>query len=331
MFRRPLLLLVLLLALNLGISSFAFANGITGLFNTGLSASGTALADGASDPHYLLVSTPAGATSVAPFVTLQKSPIQSGGWMLDSGTSKWISHTANESTGPEAPGDYVYQTTFTVSGNPNSVIVSGQVAIDSVLKAIVVNGITLPNMPDGTLLASNFNSWNTFLLSSGFVSGTNILQFVVTRTGTSNNPSGFRCEFNTSALPNYHPLPAWAQGVTPTDSGGVGAGPSSADLVYLASGLYENHPGADIGARNPVGSSPIFARTYSVVNAYQGYGSPGLPAGWTHNYDVVVVPGATTSAVVTLYYPNGAMEIWNPGTPMATPCRSHPLRERPIW
>ena len=116
-------------------------------------------------------------------------------------------------------------------------------------------------------------------------------------------------------LPGYHPLPSWAQGVTPTDSGaGGGAGPSAGDSVNLASGVYENHPGIDVAARNPIGPSPVFARVYNSGNAANGYSSPGLPLGWTHNYDVRVLANAGKKGPLLLTYPNGATEQWALGT-----------------
>ncbi len=115
-------------------------------------------------------------------------------------------------------------------------------------------------------------------------------------------------------LPNDHPLPGWAAGVMPMNGGGTGGmGPSSADGVNLALGVYENDPGADIGARNPVGPSPVFARLYRSSNAFAGYASPGLTPGWTHNYDVVVQANLGKAGPLTLRYPNGATEQWGLG------------------
>ena len=115
-------------------------------------------------------------------------------------------------------------------------------------------------------------------------------------------------------LPGDVPLPGWAEGVTPMDGGGAGgSGPSSADGVNLASGVYENNPGVEIGARNPVGPSPVFARSYRSKNAAIGYNSPGLPLGWTHNYDVIVQAKFGKSGPLMLKYPNGATEQWELG------------------
>ena len=110
------------------------------------------------------------------------------------------------------------------------------------------------------------------------------------------------------------PAPAWAEAVIPRHSAGAGVyGPSAADGVALASGVYENEPGADASVRNPVGPTPIFGRSYRTWNAYNGYASPGLPLGWTHNYDVTVKATDTTGwKPLTLIYPNRATETWTP-------------------
>jgi RHS repeat-associated protein len=111
------------------------------------------------------------------------------------------------------------------------------------------------------------------------------------------------------------PLPAWAEDVVPTDSSPTdGMGPSSADLVNLASGVEENRPGADIAARNPVGPTPVYSRLYRTTRASQGYRSPGLAVGWVDNYDISVQGPAQTGtwAPLSLTYPNGATETWTP-------------------
>ena len=162
---------------------------ISGLFNTGLSSSGTVASDSSVDVHWQLTKTPAGASGTA-YVTQQKYPIQSGTWLLDTSTSKWISPQANEGATPEdAVGSYTYQTTFTVTGDPTTVKISGQVASDNQITAVILNGVTVvSNLP------SSYNGWTSLSLSSGFVSGTNTLQFVVNNTGAKPNPSGFRAE-----------------------------------------------------------------------------------------------------------------------------------------
>ena len=108
------------------------------------------------------------------------------------------------------------------------------------------------------------------------------------------------------------PAPAWAKATIGTDTINT-EGPSSGDGVVLGSGVYENDPGPDAVVRNPVGPTPVFSRAYRTWNAYNGYASPGLPVGWTHNYDVTIqTANNTTWSALTLIYPDHASEQWLP-------------------
>ncbi len=116
----------------------------------------------------------------------------------------------------------------------------------------------------------------------------------------------------TSSFLNDVPAPLWALNVIPTDSSPSGGGPSSSDSVNLASGVEENTPGPDIAGRNPIGPSAGFSRLYRSVLAANGYASPGLSPGWTHNYDIRVQGAQGAWIPLTLTYPNGAKEQWGP-------------------
>ena len=178
------------------------SSGVTGLYNTGVDNNGVAVSDSSVDAHYALVSTPSGSGTA--YVTQQHFPIQSGVWLLDTATSKWVSPHADEQQQQEAPGNYAYQTTFTISGDPTTVKITGQVAADDAVSAIILNGVTV-----ATNVPSAFNAWSAFTLTSGLQSGTNTLKFVVRNGGTSANPSGFRCEMSANST-GYTPpsLPA---------------------------------------------------------------------------------------------------------------------------
>jgi YD repeat-containing protein len=115
-----------------------------------------------------------------------------------------------------------------------------------------------------------------------------------------------------AALPDTPP-PVWAEEVVPTDTVSAGGfGPSSADHVNLASGVFEHRPPADIVVYNPVGPSVSFSRTYRSKLAEQGYSSPGLSPGWVHNYDVTISGSSGSWDTLTLRYPNGATEQLTP-------------------
>jgi hypothetical protein len=161
---------------------------VNGLYDTGVDNSGNPLPDSSVDAHYALISKPGGTAGVA-YVTEQHWPIQSGIWLLDTTTSKWISPRADERQQLDAPGSYTYQTTFNITGNPASVQITGRLAADNAVTAVILNGVTV-----ATNVSNTYRSWSNFTIASGFTSGANTLQFIVFNGGSSSNPSGFRVE-----------------------------------------------------------------------------------------------------------------------------------------
>ena len=107
--------------------------------------------------------------------------------------------------------------------------------------------------------------------------------------------------------------PAWAEDIIPTDSpASVGAGPSSATSIDVTTGIEESRPGADLSAYNATGQPAVFSRLYRSAQAERGYGSPGLPQGWTHNYDLTFTPSTASAwSPLLLTYPNGSKETIN--------------------
>lgn len=163
----------------------AHAANITGLKNTGLGASGTV------DSNYSLSS----AVSATPVITYDSQwPI--GPWIANDSTSKWITPTSSqgESFDPWSNGTYTYTLTFDLSGyNAATAAFSGRLAADN---SVVVK---LNNSVIGS--ATGFTDWTSFGASSGFVSGVNTLDFVVTNWAQNGgNPTGLRVEFGASSV-----------------------------------------------------------------------------------------------------------------------------------
>ena len=129
-------------------------------------------------------------------------------------------------------------------------------------------------------------------------------QLALTFTGITGTASvaAISCTLSPGTVIVDAAAPPWAEDVVPFDDG-----------VNLASGAEESAPGPDIEAFNPVGPSVAFERLYRSKWAARGYGSPGLSAGWVHNYDLTV-QGLQTSTwgPLTLIYPSGATEVWTP-------------------
>lgn len=150
---------------------------IPGLFNTGVDGSGVALADGAVDPHYTLI-TNAHDNSVSQALVQNSTafPIVAGPWAANTTSSKWIGPLLDTSAG--AIGLYVYRTTFTLDDrDPSTVLISGRWASDNTGLQIRVNGRNT-----GNATSPSFSAYTPFTISSSnatFVSGMNTIDFVV--------------------------------------------------------------------------------------------------------------------------------------------------------
>ncbi len=252
----------------------ANAGVVTGLFSTGFDGSGKPAADGSGDIHYSLVSTPNGKSGTA-YVTLQKLPIGSGLWMLDTATSKWISPVADESTNVDAPGSYTYQTTFTITGDPGTVKINGLTAGDNAVTAIILNGQTV-----ATNVSGGFQSFSSFVLNSGMLSGKNTLQFVLQNGGPGTNPSGFRCELTSPSSGVVTGPSAPAAPTSLTATGGTGQIALAWTASTNATGYNVKRGVTKGGAYTTVGTS-----------ATTSYADTTAVAGTTYYY-VVTATGA---------------------------------------
>jgi hypothetical protein len=192
----------------------AKADFIVGLYNTGVSDTGSVLPDSSVDPHYTLISVPTGSGlgPAAYVVDSSKFPIASGDWMADSSTSKWIGPTADQSTFTDAghTGLYVYRTIFDLTGfDPSTTVITGQWSTDNFGEDILINGISTGfTHTDGSI--SSFKYFTSFTITSGFRSGLNTLDFVVDNAplgypGGVYNPTGLRVEMVGTATPVPEP------------------------------------------------------------------------------------------------------------------------------
>ncbi len=176
------------------------AEPITTLFNTGVDAFGTPLSNGASEIHYTLTSVPSGPTAVRVATSANGFPIPP--WLGDDAASAWIGPNSDSSLdGPV--GSYDYRTTFSLSGFvPSSASISGFWSTDNEGVDILLNGVaTGQSIPS----AASYTSFTPFDLTSGFVSGTNTLDFIVNNDG---GPTGLRVEVTGTATPLPIPEPA---------------------------------------------------------------------------------------------------------------------------
>ena len=161
---------------------------ISGLFNTGVDANGNSLADGASDPHYILSYAAQGTVGANATVT-QNHPA----WAANDAFSKWIS-VVNPGTTTIAGGGYGYKTTFSIADFIlGTVNINFSVAIDNAMTNVFLNGV-------GTGLGfTGFAAFSDpFTLSSGLVNGVNTLEFGTENQGAG--PGAFRAKVSGSGL-----------------------------------------------------------------------------------------------------------------------------------
>lgn len=178
-----------ILAGLLAMASAAHAD--VGLYNTGVSASGSTLSNKSLDTHYT-VSYNGVTNSAISFNSAQGYPFPY--WLGDNSTSSWISPTSDTRGGG---GDYVYKTSFDLTGiDLSSAKIVGRYANDDPLTGMSINGNTL------AVNGGSMGAWTDFTINSGFVSGVNTLEFTVFN---SFGPTGLRVEYTgnnfTAAVP----------------------------------------------------------------------------------------------------------------------------------
>jgi hypothetical protein len=158
----------LILSGALAAAPCAFADSIP-VFNTGVDASGNALAAGTADSHYKLIA-PGGYTATA--------VINNGAWIPDSPTASWISPGGTNGNTDNWPSTapYDYQTDFSLAGfldNTATLTIQWTSDNDStlLLNGVAVGGVGFPGYGPGSLVSVT--------LTSGFDAGNNTLDFIV--------------------------------------------------------------------------------------------------------------------------------------------------------
>jgi len=165
------------------------------IFGTGVADIGSLAADGVIDFHYKLISSADPTVGENVFVAHSNMyPIPP--WVANGPNSKWIAPLPNAAANL-SPGVYRYRTTFDLTGmDPNTAVLNGQWATDN-LGLIQLNGVTVPNSAS----QQEFLGFTIFSITSGFVPGINVLDFVVTNLPlgppnppNSPNPTGLRVD-----------------------------------------------------------------------------------------------------------------------------------------
>ena len=164
---------------------------IANLFNTGVDAGGVPLADNAADSHWVITSAP---TAGGPLAATAAGGFPIPPWVGDNSTSAWLVPTADTNG---LAGDYFYETTFDLSGDPSTASIYGRSSADNTVVDILLNGVSTGNSnPNG------FGGWTDFSIAADegdvFSAGTNTLTFIVNNAGQPADPPGpigLRVEF----------------------------------------------------------------------------------------------------------------------------------------
>ncbi|HEY4312789.1 MAG TPA: PEP-CTERM sorting domain-containing protein [Pirellulales bacterium] len=170
------------------------------LYGTGIAADGfSLLAGGAVDPHWSLVSAPAGSgLGPSAFVAQDTFPYPfPNAWVANGFQSQWIAPAADQS-GAMPTGDYDYRTTFNVDDiAPLTFAFAGSWAVDD-SAYMLING-----QPIG-ITNSGANQLSQFFLvdSAAVVNGVNTLDIIVTNgRGTDLNASGLQIRIQANQAP----------------------------------------------------------------------------------------------------------------------------------
>jgi hypothetical protein len=150
---------------------------------------------GSADPNWTLVSAPAGATSNTATISDANAV-----WFQPNGNFHWINPSGSGNTS-EPVGLYTYDQTFTIGSgfNPATAILNMHVAGDDTID-VYLNGSLEFSYGSPAYMHTMFTT-----ISSGFVQGNNVLEFVVDNTG---GPEGAYAEINGSVDPNPVPEPS---------------------------------------------------------------------------------------------------------------------------
>jgi hypothetical protein len=167
------------------------------VYGTGVASFSALAADGATDTHYTMIASADTAYPgpAAKVVTAASAPIPP--WIAQGPNSKWIGPRTDPNN-KNQPGTYTFRTTFNLTGfNLSTVQLLGKCAADNQV-TVKLNGTTVATYT-GIGDVYPFADYFPFAVRSGFVSGTNTLDFEVNNwplppPDTPPNPTGLRVD-----------------------------------------------------------------------------------------------------------------------------------------
>ncbi len=165
------------------------------LFNTGVNNNKIPLADGETDPHYVLSLSADYNFSGPDAKVVNSEAFPMGTWIYNDIGSKWIAPRADAGEW-NSPGVYVYTLTFSLYGfKEETAEIQGFWSTDNNGMDILINGKS----------TGHFTTYNAFQVGffpfeirEGFVKGFNTISFVV---NNGEAPTGLRVMIEGKAVP----------------------------------------------------------------------------------------------------------------------------------
>lgn len=212
MFKQAAALLLALVAIGTSAQGAVLVD----LYDTGVVTNGTPLPDGVNDPHYAVTRTSSPLAGITDVVADSNTYPLPSPWVPNGPNSKWVGVSTNGTSldygiDPTTDGTYVWRTTFTVPNDAilASISITGRWATDNPGTNILINGNSTGNTAGG------YNQYYGFAINSGFITGVNVLEFLVTNlafNGQGGNPSGLRVDNMVgtfTAVPETTALVTW--------------------------------------------------------------------------------------------------------------------------
>ena len=182
--KRNLLTPMLAVAIFLGFGLSPSAQASVLLYNTGVSSEGIPLGPSESDAHWSIIYGPDITEPISPVTLFEQNPF---GLYAQSTGSRWI--WANDSGLGPPDQFYGFRLTFYISSiaEASTLYITGDWTVDNE-GGILLNG----DVPSGTgvfeLFSDNHGTFHSFSITSGFIVGTNTLDFNIVDRGF---PGGF--------------------------------------------------------------------------------------------------------------------------------------------
>jgi YD repeat-containing protein len=250
---------------------------------------------------------------------------------LQNGTTYWFYVVAQNFAGPSPPSNTVSATPVAPPVAPSLAAYPGNLQATLIWNAVPNANSYSYGISTGSAGPFTFTNVATATtVTVGSLQNGTTYYFVVYATGyggqspnsnvASATPTAARVPIGiipnppTGYLPDALALPEWEDHTVPEDSSDApGVGPSSVFGISLPFGVVDVSSGVDLVMDDPIMGTIGFGRIYRTALAAGNISSPGLPAGWSHNYDYRMYPQKSNAwGPIQLVYPNGASETLTP-------------------